>query len=140
MARSFRTADMRYWMILCQYRKLEWRIVDTLVREGNSMSIQWPAPETRGDIREAGRSASYACILRADDEEYTYQVVNEEALGACQPGSRWRMEMMASAEFPAPSLSPDCLSIVGEVTKLPKLKRATMGLVPKGTVTGTERR
>jgi hypothetical protein len=85
--------ECRYEVLddLCQYRVLEWRVVDTLVREGSSMAVQWPEPESRGDVREAGREAKYACVLRAGDEEYSYQVENLDALAACQPGSRWQV-------------------------------------------------
>jgi hypothetical protein len=85
--------DCRYEVIdnLCQYRVLEWRVVDTLMREGESMSLLWPNLALDQETREAGRSATYSCILRADDQELSIPVASLEALATCQPGSRWQV-------------------------------------------------
>lgn len=77
----------------CEYVVDEWRVVDTLRREGSDHNPAWPNPQLANSQREGSRDTDYIIIFRTDGETYTYETDNETEFNAAQPDTNWVLKV-----------------------------------------------
>ncbi len=77
----------------CEYVIDEWRVVDTLHRQGSDYNPLWPNVNLAQQQREGSRDTDYIIIFRTDGETYTYETDSEAEFNAAQPGSTWVLKV-----------------------------------------------
>jgi hypothetical protein len=79
----------------CRYTVEEWRVVDTLTREGADYAPQWPGLQLSADQREGERQESYQVKFDADGKIYNYTTRDPAEYARLQIGSRWNLKVSA---------------------------------------------
>ncbi|PID86070.1 MAG: hypothetical protein CSB13_04845 [Chloroflexi bacterium] len=77
----------------CTYVVDEWRVVDTLRRQGSDHNLLWPDINLTNQQREGNRDTDYVIIFRTDGKTYRYTTNSEAEFNAAQPGTTWILKL-----------------------------------------------
>lgn len=73
----------------CEYRFMEWVVVDTTTTSGKDLSPTWPSPTLTGEQRLGEREEDYVITFSSDGSSYTYETTNADLFLQAEPGSEW---------------------------------------------------
>jgi rRNA maturation endonuclease Nob1 len=76
---------------VCQYTVEEWRVVDTVVEQGDGLTPRWPTLNLAANQREGDRSEAIFCIFEADGAQYAYPLRSPTEAASCTEGARWTL-------------------------------------------------
>ena len=79
----------------CSYTTLKWGVVNTFVQSGVGLSPVWPSTTLAAGQELGQRTERYACVVTANDKEYSFTLRTSTEFQQCQPGSQWRLKVNA---------------------------------------------
>ncbi len=77
----------------CEYTINDWRVVDTLVVDGEGLVPAWPQLTSPAGQRPGARAEQYQCVFSADGAIYTYTTRDFDTYQACRSGATWTLEV-----------------------------------------------
>ena len=77
----------------CEYRSMQWVVVDTTTESGNDLSPIWPSPTLTGEQRLGERAEDYVITFSSDDTSYTYETTNSDLFLQARIGSEWLLNV-----------------------------------------------
>ena len=92
-AKVVQDCEYQVYASYCEFRVLEWTVVDQVTAQGTDTNPEWPAVNLAADQREGEASETYSVVFVADGERYTYAAQDEFEFSQFTPGSEWTLNI-----------------------------------------------